>query len=128
MQAGDRKRTFVRVYTGSDGQSHVEEVALALAPFVDVEGAHGEGTPVEAATGVTFRVSPPGYFLSWHTAPRRQYTITLSGEAEIGVGDGTVKRLGPGDILLAEDLTGRGHTTRVVSLEPRFYVVVPLAE
>ena len=71
---------------------------------------------------------PPGYFLGWHNAPRRQYTITLSGEVEIEVGDGTVMRLGPGGILLAEDLTGQGHTTRVVSKEPRFAVVVPLAD
>ena len=26
----------------------------------------------------------------WHTALRRQYIITLSGEAEIGLGDGTI--------------------------------------
>ncbi len=120
--------TFVRVYTGDDGQSHIEEVTPPLKPFVDTEGAHGEGTPLEPATGITFRLAPPGYFLDWHTAPRRQYTITLSGEVEVGVGDGTVMRLGPGDVLLAEDLTGQGHTTRVVSKEPRFSVVVPLSE
>ena len=58
--------------------------------------------------------------------PRRQYTITLEGEAEIEVGDGMVKRVGPGDVLLAEDLTGQGHITRVVGSQARFYAVVPL--
>jgi hypothetical protein len=106
--------TIVRVYTGDDGQSHLEEMPLALQPFVDTEGAYGEGTPFQHATGITFRLAPPGYVLSWHCAPRRQYTITLAGEAEIEVGDGTVKRIGPGDVLLAEDLTGHGHITRVV--------------
>jgi len=120
--------TFWRVYTGDDGQSHIEEVGPAFKPFVDVEGAYGEGTPLESATGITFRVSPPGYFLGWHTAPRRQYTITLSGQVEVAVGDGTKRRLGPGDVLLAEDLTGQGHTTRVVSQEPRVAAVVPLAK
>ena len=28
--------------------------------------------------------------------------------------------------VLAEDLTGRGHVTRVVGNEPRFYAIVPL--
>ena len=120
--------TIVRVYTGNDGQSHLEEVSLSLQPFVDTEGAYGEGTPLQKATGITFRVAPPGYVLSWHCAPRRQYTITLSGEAEIEVGDGTVRRIGPGDVVLAEDLTGQGHITRVVGDQPRLSVVVPLAE
>ena len=120
--------TIMRVYTGDDGLSHMEEVNLALEPFLDTEGAYGESTPLEAATGVTFRLSPADYFLDWHTAPRRQYTITITGEVEIETSDGTVKRLGPGGILLAEDLTGRGHTTRVISKEARFYAVIPLVD
>ena len=117
-----------RVYTGANGQSHLAEESLALQPFVDTEGAYGEGTPLQQAMGITFRLAPPGYVLSWHCAPRRQYTITLSGAAEVEVGDGTVARVGPGDVLLAEDLTGQGHITRVVGNEPRFYAVVPLAD
>jgi quercetin dioxygenase-like cupin family protein len=116
-----------RVYSGPDGQSHLAQVELAMAPFVDLEGAHGEAGPTQSATGITFRVSPPGYVLDWHCAPRRQYSISLSGTAEIEVGDGTVARVGPGDVVLAEDLTGRGHVTRVVGDQPRFYAVVPLA-
>jgi quercetin dioxygenase-like cupin family protein len=119
---------IIRVYTGDDGQSHLEEVALPLRPFVDTEGAYGEGSPQQNATGISFRLSPPGYLLNWHCAPRRQYTITLSGEAEIEVGDGTVKRIGPGDVILAEDLTGQGHITRGVGDQPRLSVVVPLAD
>jgi hypothetical protein len=68
---------IIRVYTGDDGRSHLEEVPLSLRPFVDTEGAYGEGTPLQNATGITFRLSPPGYILNWHCAPRRQYTITL---------------------------------------------------
>ena len=120
--------TFVRVYTGDDGKSRIEEVSPDFQPFVDTEGAYGEGTPLQSASGITFRISPPGYVLEWHCAPRRQYTITLAGEAEVEVGDGTVMRVGPGDVLLAEDLTGEGHITRVVSDEQRVYVVVPLGD
>ena len=83
---------------------------------------------MEVATGVSIRRNDPGYFLDWHCAPRRQYAITIAGELELGVGDGTVRRLGPGTVLLAEDLTGQGHTTRVVGGEPRFTIVVPLGD
>lgn len=120
--------TIWRVYSGDDGQSHVEEMTLPMQSFVDVEGAYGEGTELQHTTGIMFRVSPPGYELGWHCAPRRQYSITLAGEAEVEVGDGTIKRIGPGDVLLAEDLTGQGHVTRVVGEQTRFYAVVPLVD
>ncbi len=119
---------FVRVYSGADGQSHLEEFEPDWNPFIDTEGAHGEGTPLESATGITIRRNPPGYFLDFHCAPRRQYTITIAGELELGTGDGTVRRFGPGTVLLAEDLTGQGHTTRVVGTETRVTIVVPLAD
>ena len=118
--------TIWRVYSAPDGCSRIEQVPLAMKPFVDVEGAHGESAPTQPVSGITFRVSPPGYVLDWHCAPRRQYSISLSGHAEIEVGDGTIARVGPGDVVLAEDLTGQGHITRVVGSQPRFYAVVPL--
>ena len=117
-----------RVYSHQSGQSRIEEVPLAMKPFVDTEGAHGLGTAMQTASGIVFRVSPPGYVLNWHCAPRRQYSISLSGTAEIEVGDGTGARVGPGDVVLAEDLTGQGHITRVVGAEPRFYAIVPLSD
>ena len=115
-----------RVYSGADGKSHIAEEPMALKPFTDVEGSYGEGTPMQPAAGVAFRVFPPGYVLSWHCAPRRQYSITLSGAAEIEVGDGTIVRAGPGDVVLAEDLTGQGHVTRVIGTEPRLSAIIPL--
>lgn len=115
-----------RVYSGSDGKSHIAEEPMDMKPFKDVEGSHGEGTPMQPASGIAFRVFPPGYVLNWHRAPRRQYSITLSGRAEIEVGDGTIAQVGPGDIVLAEDLTGQGHVTRVVGDQPRLSAIVPL--
>ncbi len=110
---------FVRVYSGGDGESHFEELVVPMGPV-------GQ-SPVQAATGITFYHGEPGDFHDWHNAPRRQYVITLSGQVEFGIGDGTVRRLGPGDVLLAEDLTGRGHTTRVVGNGPRVSAAIPLA-
>jgi hypothetical protein len=37
-----------------------------------------------------------------------------------------VHRFGPGHVNLVEDLTGRGHTTRVVGDGPRMTVTIPL--
>jgi hypothetical protein len=54
--------------------------------------------------------------------------ITLEGAVEIGLGDGSVHRFGPGEGILAEDLTGQGHTTRAVGDVPRVSMAIPLAD
>lgn len=90
---------FVRIYTGEDGQSHFEELDGAKV-----------FSPPRPATSIFFKNDLPAHILDWHPAPRRQYVITLAGSVDIRVGDGTVKTFGPGDVLLAEDLTGQGHT------------------
>jgi hypothetical protein len=108
-----------RLYTGDDGQSHLEELDLASHPNL---------TAPAATSSILFRESPPGRFLDWHNAPRRQYVINIAGEVEIGLGDDTVHRFGPGHVTLAEDLTGQGHTTRAVGTEPRISATIPISD
>ena len=60
-------------------------------------------------------------------APRRQYVINQEGQVEVGLGDGTKRVFGVGDVLLADDLTGHGHTTAVYGGQVRVSVAIPLA-
>jgi hypothetical protein len=46
---------------------------------------------------------------------------------EIGIGDGSKRRFGPGDVLLADDMTGQGHTRASVG-EPRVSATVAVAD
>jgi hypothetical protein len=112
---------FVHLYTGPDGESHFEDLDPRFMP--DTTGERG---PWMKMDGVSFGRQQPGYFSDWHPAPRTQYMETLAGEVEIGLGDGTTRRFGAGDVMLADDLTGRGHTTRVVSSDPRITITMPL--
>jgi quercetin dioxygenase-like cupin family protein len=112
---------LVRLSTGDDGQSHVDDG--------HVEGATVEGSQVSSllrATGVRFEESPPHSALDWHDAPRRQYVVTLSGTLEFTTRDGATFTLAPGDVLLAEDTAGGGHSWRLVDDEPwrRVYVTL----
>jgi quercetin dioxygenase-like cupin family protein len=109
---------IIRLYT-KDGVSCIEELDLAT---------HPELTKLFTTKGAAFRSVEPGYFSDWHTAPRRQMVITLSGEAEIGLKDGTIRRLGAGDVNIAEDVTGSGHTTRAVGSAPRVTLTVHLGD
>jgi hypothetical protein len=80
-----------------------------------------------AAKGVMFRQSGE-YFINWHNAPRRQFVVNLAGTVEIVASDGEKRLLGPGSILLAEDLTGKGHTSRGLGGEERISLFIPLAD
>lgn len=95
---------FYRLYTGDDSRSHFE--------ILDASDASKLFSEAHAAKRLVFRKKHRPHTLDWHTAPRRQWVITLAGSVEIGVGDGTTISFGPGDVFLAEDLTGQGHTAK----------------
>jgi quercetin dioxygenase-like cupin family protein len=109
-----------RIFTGPDGQSHSAEIPLQITS--------GNNSDMLKATGVQFRRQAPGYFNDWHPGPRRQFIITLSGRGEIEVAGGEKIALVPGRIELIEDLTGKGHITRVVGNEDRVSIAIPLAD
>src|SRR4030088_1333264 len=79
-----------RLYTGSDGKTHVEEYEIPLKP----QGRGTELSETVAVRDLQFRRTNQDYNLDWHPAPRRQYVVTLSGESEIEL-DGRKIRLGP---------------------------------
>jgi hypothetical protein len=96
---------FCRLYSGEDGKSHFEDLQQAA-------GAQYFLTNLAARTLVFKNDTNREDLHGWHTAPRRQWCITLSGNVEIGLGDGTKRTFGPGDVFLAEDVTGQGHTAK----------------
>ncbi len=113
-----------RLYTGDDGRSHFEELDLPLTP-TDI-GAMSSAVPTQS---VFFRDTSQGgpEVMDYHVAPRRQFVIHLAGAAEIEVGDGTKRRFGVGDVLLADDTTGQGHISREVQ-GPRLQLFAALAD
>ena len=95
-----------RIYTGTDGLSHVEDIVLDAKSVL------------EKVTSAEVRVSPPGRFSDWHVGPQRQYIINLAGSGQLEVAEGKVD-LPPGSMEYIDDLTGKGHTTRITSREER---------
>ena len=113
---------IIRIYTGPDGKSHFEEIE----PRFEALGDKSERAELIPGSGSVIRRFDPTRSNPWHHAPGRAAVFTLSGGVDIEIGDGTVRRLGVGDILIAEDVTGQGHATREVGPEPRVSVFVPL--
>ena len=119
VSAQTRKPVMMtRIYTGSDGLSHAEEVEMKLTG--------GGVSDMMKATGVQFSRRPPAPASDWHVGPRRQFVITLSGRAELEVAGGKKVAVGPGHINLIEDTTGKGHITRNLGPDNRVVVTIPL--
>jgi hypothetical protein len=102
-----------RIYTGSDGLTHVEQVSVKFPPDATAQKAVAHSEPVKVTSSYIVRAAP-GAFEDWHNADARRYVIPISGRAEIEIAGGQKIAIDPGRIFIAEDLTGKGHTFRVV--------------
>jgi hypothetical protein len=90
-----------RVFAGSDGESHLEELRLEEHP------ALGALTNIHEVRVQQFDGTRQ---MDFHSLPERRLIIHLAGEVEIGTSDGSRHVFRAGDIRLMEDVTGRGHT------------------
>lgn len=109
-----------RIYTAADGEAYFQDVDI---PFESAElGAHSAMFPVEK---LFFRLWPAGHERGYHVAPRRQWLLLMNGVIEIECKGGK-RRFSRGDILFAEDVSGRGHITRNIEGDRIFaYLPVP---
>jgi hypothetical protein len=114
-QASNKPFMMQRVYTGTDGLSHVENIELTAQSVL------------EKVTGARVSVSQPGSFSDYHVGPERRYIINLTGGGQLQVADGKVD-LPAGSIEYIDDLTGKGHTTANVSKEPRVSIQFQFAD
>lgn len=99
---------IVRIYSDSNGDSHFEELSVPLKG----DGMVGRLSETIAAKGIIFREVDPSYDWDFHPAPQRQYIVLLDGEIEIETSLGEKRKFKSGEVLLAEDTTGKGHRTK----------------
>ena len=112
----------IRLWTGEDGNSHFEEGAIDLP-----KGERGDILSGTVGTvSISFRETRAGGAFEWHDAPTRQFVITLSGTLDFQTRTGEHFMLRAGDILLAEDTAGTGHSWKLVDENPwrRVYVIL----
>ena len=114
-QAPPKPFMMQRVYTGTDGLSHVENIELNAQSVM------------EKVTGARVSVAPPGRFSDYHVGPERRYIINLTGGGQLQLAEGKVD-LPAGTIEYIDDLTGKGHTTANVGKEPRVSIWLQFAD
>ncbi len=121
---------YVRLFADEEGESHFAEVEVALEAIDFAPPAPPlHFAALFPATGCSFLCCP----VDWggqtpHPSPRRQLLCNLKGEYEVTTSDGAVRRFPAGSVLLLEDTTGKGHTTRITSGDEVLIVAVALAD
>jgi hypothetical protein len=103
---------FIRLVDGDDGETHLVEVDLPLS-FVPGSDVSVAPLPVTKMTYVEYPEDREEITPGWHPTPHpRHFMMSVVGGFEITTTSGDTRRFGPGDWVLCDDLTGKGHITR----------------
>jgi hypothetical protein len=113
---------ITRIYSKQNGESCFGDIEIDLEDSGDI-GRLSEKHPVKS---IIFRENEGDYDYDWHAAPDRQYIILLDGEIEIEVSGGERRNFTGGDVILVEDVEGKGHRTRATNNKTRRSVFVTI--
>jgi hypothetical protein len=115
-----RAMRVFRIFTRPSGESAIE---IRRVPMT---GTDRPMSPEFRCGSMFFRETPEGHVQDLHNAPRRQLIFLVSGLLELQSSEGRRVVCRPGDLIFAEDLSGKGHITRSLRDVRGFvHVVVP---
>ncbi|MGD2168371.1 MAG: hypothetical protein PVF63_09700 [Gammaproteobacteria bacterium] len=104
------------LYSGADGETHFRDGgSLELILPGSAERADGDMYfhTMDGVARVMLTRLKAGMTEDWHPSPQRMFVFGLEGEVEMTASDGTTRVVRPGEMLLLEDTSGRGHLTHV---------------
>ena len=105
---------ITRVYSDKNGESRFEDI---FYPVHD-NGLLGVISDKITVKDVIFRKVTPTYD-SFHNTSQRQFVILLDGSVEIETSLNEKRIFNSGEVLLMEDISGKGHRSRNVISEVR---------
>jgi hypothetical protein len=104
---GDPVRWY-HLYSADDGRTHIEEMAVPVS-----QGGYGMNVLFDRQVRrVVIAYWPDGFQSEWHYATNTNALLYLQGTQVIDTGDGKLYRLNPGEAVLADNWTGKGHRFR----------------
>ena len=110
------------LYVDAKGETHFRDIEVEWVE--DWPG--GKLSKRFPATGIIFRETAGDYDLDWHPAPRRQYIINLDEGVQITASDGEARVIKAGEVILVEDVSGKGHLSKAISDKVRHSIFVPV--
>jgi hypothetical protein len=106
---------YTRVYSDEYGESHFEMVEIPL----NDNGSVGALSDIFSVRSLQFRENDADYEWDFHNAPEKQFIVLLDGEIEITTSLGESRQFTAGNILLVEDVQGKGHKTKNLTKQVR---------
>lgn len=108
---------FTTTYADGQGETHfgvqdLPDREVAMGPPPNPPGQMSDFGAVTTMCAISF---PAGTEAPAHNAPQPYVAIVLSGEGEVVTSDGEARRFHSGELLLCNDLTGKGHVTRAIT-------------
>jgi hypothetical protein len=113
---------ITKIFSDEKGESHFEDVEI---PLID-QGEIGFLSEDINVKKLQFRTVSADYDYDFHCAPQRQYIVLLDGGVEIETSLGEIKQFKTGEILLVEDISGKGHKTKNLEKEVRTSLFIHL--
>jgi hypothetical protein len=104
--------SLLHVWTDAGGVSHAEHLVISK---------NVKPVPV---TELSIRPETRG-FVDWHNSRFPAFVITIEGDLEVEVTDGTRLALPPSKVAFLEDNSGKGHITRTRDVVNLFVAVAP---
>ena len=121
--------TYTRLYADENGESHFEDVEIDLTLTEYAPPAPPlELSSITPAKQFGFMNAPAGWSSDWHPTSARNIFFVLTGEWEVTASDGETRRFSAGSVLLVDDTTGKGHTSKVVSQTDSLAAMVQLTD
>ena len=106
--------TYDRLHFDTAGESHFArlDTSLSTRHFAPPAPPFGVSELTPASRCGFLRV-PAGFVGDLHPSPLRMWIFCRNGEMEFEASDGERRRYAPGNALLLEDATRKGHRSRV---------------
>ena len=122
------KTRYVRLFSDDQGGSHFEEIQTSLNRVDFAFGIPPLFVSEDiAAQSASFFGAPAGWESDWHPSSGRHLFAVLTGVWEVTSSDGETRTFSPGDVLLVEDTTGKGHSSKVIGDEDSLALLIVLA-
>lgn len=110
------------LYTDEQGESHFRDVEVEWTQ----ERRGSKLSALYPVKGLIFRQTPAEYKLDWHPAPWRQYIVNLDASVKLTASDGESRVIKAGEIVLVEDITGKGHLSEHIEQRMRHSIFIPI--